>query len=393
MTEPEDIFAESVMPLALIKEQSLRHNVAVLAEYCEQHEMELAPHVKTTMSPELFGIQSAAGAWGATVATAAQGEIVRNWGASRILVASQLVDPGSLRWLIEATQEHPDIEFVSWLDSAEALGLLENQYQASNAQSPIGVAIELGHTRGRTGMRSVERAVNLAREVSASGAIALQGVAAFEGTVADSRSQIDKVDALVEAVAEAFVRIDAEGLFAATPAFVTVGGSAYFDRVARGLASIPRERARVVLRSGCYVTHDCGIYDDLSPLGSHGADALRSALEVWGAVLSTPEQGLAIANLGRRDVSFDAGLPRVIRVRRSGQANGARLSELGGDDLQITALNDQHAFISDPELTLSVGDLIGVCISHPCTTFDKWRRIELVDEGYRPTGRITTEFP
>ena len=63
------------------------------------------------------------------------------------------------------------------------------------------------------------------------------------------------------------------------------------------------------------------------------------------------------------------------------------------EGITITSLNDQHAYLSlradDP---LEPGDWIGCGISHPCTAFDKWRHIPLVDDRYVVTGSVTTYF-
>ena len=59
----------------------------------------------------------------------------------------------------------------------------------------------------------------------------------------------------------------------------------------------------------------------------------------------------------------------------------------------VTELNDQHAHLSlPPEAGLKVGDMVAFGISHPCTTFDKWRVLFTVDDAYRVTGAIRTYF-
>ena len=58
-------------------------------------------------------------------------------------------------------------------------------------------------------------------------------------------------------------------------------------------------------------------------------------------------------------------------------------------------MNDQHAYLrwgADEADPAQVGDLIGCGISHPCTTFDKWRVLFTVDDAYRVTGAIRTFF-
>jgi D-serine dehydratase len=391
MPELTDVFDDAVLPIAMVRESALAHNLEMFADYCAQHRVALAPHVKTTMSPEIYERQRAAGAWGATVATPAQADRLRAWGERRILLATQVVDRGSLAWLIESGDGDSELEIYTWLDSSTGLMLIRREHERLDARRPVRTLIELGHRGGRTGVRSVNAAVELAEAASSSEWVEVWGVAAFEGTIALGPTAHREIERLVASVGQVVHELQDRGLLASSPAIVTIGGSAYFDRVIEGLRDLPREDATVILRSGCYVTHDCGIYDELSPLGSRGKNLLRSAIEVWGAVLSTPEPGLAIANIGKRHASFDAGMPRVTRILRNQRAAGSHSIEQA-PEVTITELNDQHAYIRDPGRALAVGDLIGTCISHPCTTFDKWRRLVLVDDGYQRLGAITTEF-
>jgi D-serine deaminase-like pyridoxal phosphate-dependent protein len=56
-------------------------------------------------------------------------------------------------------------------------------------------------------------------------------------------------------------------------------------------------------------------------------------------------------------------------------------------------LSDQHAFMQLPaDAVLDPGDLVGLGISHPCTTLDKWRVIPVVDDDDRVTDVVHTFF-
>ena len=56
-------------------------------------------------------------------------------------------------------------------------------------------------------------------------------------------------------------------------------------------------------------------------------------------------------------------------------------------------LHDQHALLNISEDSpLQIGDLVACGISHPCTTFDKWRLLALVDDQYNITGGVHTFF-
>lgn len=61
--------------------------------------------------------------------------------------------------------------------------------------------------------------------------------------------------------------------------------------------------------------------------------------------------------------------------------------------MSVSALNDQHAFLDLPaEADLAVGDLVRFGISHPCTAFDKWRLVPVVDEEDRVVEVAHTLF-
>jgi D-serine deaminase-like pyridoxal phosphate-dependent protein len=160
----------------------------------------------------------------------------------------------------------------------------------------------------------------------------------------------------------------------ASPRIVTAGGSAYFDVVTRELTADGAVPVQVILRSGAYLTYDHGFYGAVSPAGrgAAGAPALRPALELWAQVLSRPEPGLALLGAGRRDAGFDMGLPVPLRVLGR---------DTSTDGWSITGLNDQHAFLRlDAGTELRPGEVVGLGISHPCTTLDKWRVLVVLND-------------
>jgi D-serine dehydratase len=239
-------------------------------------------------------------------------------------------------------------------------------------------------------VRSRDTALHVARAVADAARLELAGVAGFEGTVGHDRSPStqQRVAVFLAFLRDTFIALDDEGLLAAGDRVVTAGGSAFFDQVTETLGPLRDRGGVVVLRSGCYLTHDNGYYEQVSPdvEPEWRGDAFESAIEVWGRVLSRPEPHVALLNLGRRDVSFDMGLPVPLWTARDGQRSPA-------NGLAVTGLADQHAWLAVPgDHDLAVGDLVGVGVSHPCMTFDKWRLLMLVDDEYGVIGGVRTYF-
>ncbi|WP_246075353.1 alanine racemase [Nonomuraea terrae] len=342
-------------PAMVVHRDALEHNVATMAAFARDHGLELAPHAKTHLSPEIAERQLAAGAWGLTVATPRQAETVRGFGAGRIMVANQVVDPAGLAWAAAELERDPEFEFLSFADSTAGIDLLARHAGAR----PFRVLAELGHEGGRAGCRTLEELLEVTAYAQETPGVELAGVAGYEGGLATAAEVRKYLDLLQEAVEHVRVR---------TP-ILSVGGSQWFDVIGRELAGA---RARILLRSGAYVTHDDGFYRERTPF-NRIAGQLRPALEVWAHVLSTPEPGLAIVGMGKRDAPYDEGLP---------------IPRRGG--VTVVKMQDQHTVVRAEGL--KPGDLLAFGISHPCTAFDKWRVLPLVDRDYRVVGTIHTYF-
>jgi D-serine deaminase-like pyridoxal phosphate-dependent protein len=412
---PPALGGEFTTPLLVLHESALRHNVSAMARWCADAGVRLAPHGKTTMAPQLFARQLAAGAWAMTAATISQVQVYRSFGVERILIANELTDPAGIRWLAGALSADPSWECFAYVDSVAGVELLDAGLTTAGAARALPVLVELGFPRGRTGCRSVAEALDVAAAAERAGRLVLAGAAGYEGglgndtepvtlaAVADYCGRLRQLGyAIADRVAPAAMGIARDpaagggavgGTSSAAP-IVSAGGSAYFDVVAAELTR-PGEsggeaaggRPAVVLRSGCYLTHDHGEYAQIGPAVRKAGPDLRPAIELWAPVLSCPEPGLALVCAGRRDVSFDQGMPVPLRVRR---ADGT--IEPAGP-LRVGRLDDQHAYLAIPDGTrLGPGDLVGFGISHPCTTLDKWRVIPVVDDEYQVIDAVHTFF-
>lgn len=385
-------------PVVVLRRSALEHNIALMAEYCRSHGVSFAPHAKTPIAPQVVQRQLEAGAWGITVANLHQCRVLRHFGASRLLLANEVVELTALRWIVEEVQRAPDFEFLCLVDSVAGVALMDELLSELRPRGRLNVLLEVGITGGRAGTRSRAEAIAVAQAVRASRHLRLVGVEGYEGIIPADRSTAGTaaVDAFVAELRRLTIDLQRGGFFdIASEIIVSAGGSIFFDRVVRGLTAEPwnlGQQVRVLLRSGSYVTHAAGRFDELAALGSghhvDPTDALVQALEVWGVVLSRPEPDLAILGFGKRDVPYDDGLPLAFEVRkRSGEVRAA------DPDVTLLSLNDQHARLKVPAaLGLEPGDIVGFHVTHPCTTFDKWRLVPVVDDGYVVVDALVTYF-
>ncbi|GLS04656.1 hypothetical protein GCM10007860_18030 [Chitiniphilus shinanonensis] len=379
------------LPVAVLDGARIEHNLRWMQDFIDRYGVKLAPHGKTTMSPALFQRQLAAGAWGITLATAPQVQAAYRHGVRRVLMANQLVGRGNMA-IVSRLLRDTGFTFYCVVDSAANVDQLGEFFAAQGQR--LNVLIELGVAGGRTGVRdlSQEEAVLQALHRWPQ-SLALRGIEVYEGVLKEAtgiRAFLRRAVGRLKALA----RVEA---FAPGPVLLSGAGSAWFDVVAEEFCGIDLDRPlEVVLRPGCYLSHDVGIYRAAetrihaeNPVARAMQTSLLPALQVWAYVQSLPEPGLAIVGLGKRDAAFDAGLPQPASHFRPGHDTLPRPAGAW----QVSTMMDQHAFLRiDPADDLAVGDMIAFDISHPCLTFDKWRQLAVLDDDYRVVELVETFF-
>ena len=299
------------LPSAVLYEDRLRHNLSWMEQFIAAYGVKLAPHGKTTMAPRLFEMQLKSGAWGITLATAQQTEVAYRHGVRRVLMANQLVGKENMA-IISRLLENSAFEYYCLVDSAAQIDLLGAFY--SRRAQRLNVLLELGVPGGRTGVRDDEQLeATLAALESWNDTLLLSGVEIYEGVLEDEtliRAFLERAVAVTRqlAIERRFQR--------ARPCFRVRArhGMTWWQRCSR--TRTLEMRIEIVLRPGCYVTHDAG---DVSrstdenhatePNSAQMHTGLLPALQIWAYVQSVPEQENAIIAMGKRDAAFDAGLP------------------------------------------------------------------------------------
>ncbi|BBC33315.1 Amino acid deaminase [Streptomyces graminofaciens] len=374
-------------PVLALSAERLEHNLRLMETYAVRHGLAFAPHGKTSMAPRLFQRQIERGAWGITLAVPHQVRVARAFGFQRVFLANELVDPAALRWISAELDSDPDFRLVCYVDSVRGVALMDAALQG--ATRPLDVVVELAAGEGaRTGVRTEAECAAVADAVAATPALRLVGVAGYEAEVPEANPE--RVHAWLRRLVSLAVGFDKDGRFeGADEIVVSAGGSAWFDAVADVFADIPEFSLPVLklLRSGAYVSHDDGRYRKITPFNRVPEEgALEPAFRLWAQVVSRPSPEQAFVNAGKRDAAYDLDLPFAQVVRRDG-------TERPAAGIEVTALSDQHAWLrTGPEADLEVGDWLGLGLSHPCTSFDKWPLIPVAEADGTVVEYIRTYF-
>ncbi|NYI67306.1 alanine racemase [Spelaeicoccus albus] len=388
-------------PLLTLDRQTLTDNTEHLARWCAAAGVELEPHGKTTMAPALWAEQADAGARGITLANFPQLRVGREFGFRRLQLANELTDPHAIEWVVAARTVDPEFEFACWVDSDQGVNLLQAALDRLDTDQTIDLIIDFGRTGGRSGARTPDEALAVARAVRAAPSLRLVGIGGYEGALAHHADDagLSAVTDYLRVMRGVHEQIESEDLYAeGAERILTAGGSAFFDLVVAELGPCIKPATgsdpgtAVVLRSGAYIVHDDGFYRGISPFSRGVDNPFRSAMHAWVRVVSQPEEGLALLDAGKRDVPYDEGLPEPHAI-----ASGLGRPATALHDTSISAVNDQHAFFRfDPATTnVRVGDVVKLGLSHPCTAMQTWRYIPVLDgsgDDPRVTDLVRTFF-
>jgi D-serine dehydratase len=379
------------LPAAVLYQDKLQHNLEWMRRFIAAYGVKFAPHGKTSMAPRLFEMQLESGAWAITLATVPQVEVAYAHGVRRVLMANQLIGKQNMA-AIARLLEDPAFEFFCLIDSAAQVDQLGRFF--SDRKQCLRILIELGVNGGRAGIRNDAQLQSTLEALARwPQALSPDGIEIYEGVLHDEAS----IRAFLQRAVEVTRTLADENHFHRSPIMLTGAGSAWYDVVAEVFtsANFPRP-VEIVLRPGCYLTHDVGAYREAqtrilehNPIARKMRAGLIPALHIWAYVQSIPEADKAIVTMGRRDAAFDSGLPvPALHFRPADTAPQSAPAHW-----EVTKLMDQHAFLRiHPDDDLRVGDMLAFDICHPCLTFDKWRTLVVVDANWQVTEIIQTYF-
>jgi D-serine dehydratase len=306
-------------------------------------------------------------------------------------MANQLIGKENMS-IVARLLEDPDFIYYCLVDSVAQVEQLGAFF--SKGKQRLKVLLELGVMGGRSGVRDEQQLQAVLDALSRwSDSITLSGVEIYEGVLEEESS----IRAFLQKAVNITRSLADEKRFQQSPILLSGAGSAWYDVVAEEFSTAGfGDTVEIVLRPGCYLTHDVGAYREAqakiqlrNPIAHQMRASLLPALQVWAYVQSIPEIQKAIIGMGKRDAAFDAGLPTPALHFRPGDV----APKAAPAHWSLTKVMDQHGYLQINEQDdLRVGDMVGFDISHPCLTFDKWRVLPVLNAEYQVVDIIQTFF-
>jgi D-serine deaminase-like pyridoxal phosphate-dependent protein len=278
-------------PALILDLPKVEANIAEMRRRMATVPAALRPHAKIHKSPILGKMQLDAGAIGLTTATVWEASAMVDAGLSDVLIANQVVGAVKAAELARiAGLARVLVAIESIVNARELAGA------AARAGSEVGALIEVDVGQHRSGVRSVEEALELAAEIERLPGLGLEGLLGYEGhcmVEPDRALRIEKAhtaNAVLIAVADAF---DEHGL---STGIVAGGGLGTWD--------ITGANPRVSeIHAGSYVFSDA-FHRNLAP----GFDP---ALTVLSTIVSRAGDGVVL-DCGRKSIGIDRTPPEVV---------------------------------------------------------------------------------
>ncbi len=304
-------------PALVLDLDRLDGNIRSMATHAESRGYQLRPVAKIHKSVEIARRQVDAGAVGMGCATLSEAEAMVAGGIPGVMLFTSVVSEPKLQRLAALNARAKDLIVV--IDDFGNLAQLGKVTRPTGHTLQVMVDLELGG--GRTGLADEDSAVALARRIHETEGLEFAGIQAYNGeglSEIDYRSRRKVVLERAHRVSELVARFDAEGLH---PRIVSGGGTGSHDIDAE--AGVFTE-----LQVGSYVFMDLYYIDAVMRLNE--PHPFKSALTVWGTVVSAAQPGFVVTDVGLKEIdgAFGPISPSVI----NGAPSGARYS-LVGDDL------------------------------------------------------------
>ncbi len=336
-------YLEVETPAVLIDVELAEANVRKFQDYCNQHALNVRPHIKTHKIPELAKLQMKAGAVGINCQKIGEAEIMAEQGLDDILITFNILGDAKLRRLRALSDKVSSLAVTA--DSSTVVRGLSSMF--ADAVKPLGVLVECDTGGHRCGRQSPQDAFDLAQEISALPGLRFGGLMTYPapGGAAAVQSFMSETIGLLEN----------SGLACPT---VSVGGTP--DMWRAHLVPAATEH-----RPGTY------IYFDRSMVARGTCSEADCAINVLVTIVSTPAPGRAIIDAGSKVLSSD-----LLGLDGHGYV-------IGRPDVSIAKLSEEHGHLEYPADSepLVVGERLRIIPNHACVVSNLVDAVHFVKAG------------
>jgi D-serine deaminase-like pyridoxal phosphate-dependent protein len=319
--------SELETPVLTADLDAIERNISRMQAYCDEHGVELRPHIKTHKLPELARLQLEAGAVGITCQKLGEAEVMADAGIEDILLSFPLVGSAKAERLAALAGR---VKMTVVGDSAAVAEGLSPVLARQGVEVDFLVECDTG--LGRTGVQSPEEAAALAELVDGLEGLRFAGLMTYPS--------LPETAPWLLAAREA---IEARGLSVER---VSGGGTPTAERT-HELGVVDE------LRVGTY------IYGDRACIANGSVPLDDCALRVVATVVSRPTRERAIVDAGSKTLTSDLAV----------DATGLGLL-VEYPDAEVYALNEEHGYVdvSRCEPAPEIGDRVTIVPNHACTT-------------------------
>lgn len=363
---PENGFAQLDTPALLFDLDVVERNITEMAMVARDAGVALRPHTKTHKTPEIAGMQLAAGASGLTVAKLGEAEVMVDAGFDDLLIAYPIVGElklARLEALLDRATVRVSLDTVAVADALGEIG--------ARRAIDIPVLVEVDTGLHRMGRAPGAPSASLALEIARIPGIDVIGLLTHAGHAYRTTDATALHDAAVG---------EAEELLA-TAAHCERAGLAIRE-ISVGSTPTARIAARVPgvteIRPGTYV------FNDVQQLRLGVASLETCAARVLVTVVARPTAERFLVDAGSKAFSSDGG---------DGPPWPGRGVVLGRPDLILDFLSEEHGVGHiEGEGEVSIGDRLQVVPLHVCSCVNLFDtaigiRGDIVDHEIQIVGR------
>ncbi|WP_020592104.1 D-TA family PLP-dependent enzyme [Kiloniella laminariae] len=332
-------FEEIETPAVLIDLAIAERNIAAYQSYCDKHQLDLRPHIKTHKLPDLAQRQITAGAVGITCQKISEAEVMVAAGLQDILISYNILGASKLARLRDLSEK------CSLRVTADNETVVRGlSWAFKTATSPLAVLVECDTGAGRCGAQTPGAAVNLAKLIDSLPGLCFAGLMTYPA--------VGKPTAVQEWLAEAMSLCQEADL-----ACPVVSGGGTPDMWSAH--SIP---ALTEYRVGTY------IYNDRSLIERGVCKASDCALTVLTTVVSVPTNNRIIIDAGSKVLTSD-----LLGLQGYGLV-------VGHPEIAVVGLSEEHGELDCSRTTTEFqpGDRLQIIPNHACVVSNMVNEVKMI---------------